>query len=132
VVSAVFAVVEVMAGLGGFAVASGASGEIGAMQIIRQLGPQEDLNGLVNWMYQESYTSGLEHAVVNMGGSSFLVKGGAAGIELSPEVDQVLLHTHPFPPAGVPSQADFGMLDTLQQESSWILSRDGLTQFFRK
>jgi RHS repeat-associated protein len=132
VVSAVFAVVEVMAGLGGFAVASGASGEIGAMQIIRQLGPQEDLNGLVNWMYQESYTSGLEHAVVNMGGSSFLVKGGAAGIELSPEVDQVLLHTHPFPAAGVPSQADFGMLDTLQQESSWILSRDGLTQFFRK
>jgi hypothetical protein len=57
-----------------------------------------------------------------------MVSGGPAGIELSSEVQAVLLHTHPFPASGLPSAADLQMLEQLGQESSWILSREGLTE----
>ena len=113
------------------AVSSGDASGIGSMKVLRTLSTQEDLNALVTDMNQATYETGLEHAVVRTGGELKLVSGGPTGIELSDSVEEVLLHTHPFPASGAPSADDIAMLERLGQESSWILSREGLTQFFR-
>lgn len=44
----------------------------------------------------------------------------------------MLIHSHPFPGFGIPSEADYAMLEGLNQEASLIVARDGITQFLRK
>lgn len=139
VISVVFTVADIVGGLvfsaysgEGLLLASDERGATGEMQVIRTLGQDEDLSSVLNAMWQASYDEGVEYAIVCVDNSVQLVRGGPGGIDLGPNVDEVYVHTHPFPASGAPSEEDFQMLDRLGQDSSFILSRDGLLPFFRK
>jgi RHS repeat-associated protein len=115
----------------GVQLASGATGEIGSMQVIRTIKKGESIADLANEAKAITFQTGNEVAAVKLAnGQRALVSGGPGGIQLQ-GVTRVYGHTHPFGNVGpvVPSASDVSALQSLGQRSSYILERGQVLKF---
>jgi RHS repeat-associated protein len=114
------------------AVASGAEGGTGAMSIVRFIKHGERIAEIVEEGKYLTFSTGNEHALVRLeSGQRAIISGGPTGISWEAgEVTRVFGHTHPyqFSPTG-PSGADFEMLKSLGQRSSWLSEHGQLYRF---
>lgn len=117
---------------GGITLASGLGGETAPMQVIRTIGKGESLADIINEAKGLTFSSGNEVALVKLAsGERALVSGGPRGIEFAEgEITRVFGHTHPYdiPPTG-PSDFDFHALQSLGQQSSYLLEHGQLVKF---
>jgi RHS repeat-associated protein len=127
--------VAIAEGAAAFAVESSAKG-VSEMAIVRLVETGKDVswNGLKTELKTLQYTTGNEHALVRLAnGDRAIVSGGETGISFSSgQVDFIWAHTHPIGPSVGPSAADFSMLKTLGQSSSYVYDGAGAWIKFRR
>lgn len=101
------------------------------MSSVRTIGRGEKLADIIDEGKRLTFETGNEHALVKLAnGDRAIVAGGPGGIEFTSDVSRVFGHTHPYQlPITGPSSADFSMLASYGQRSSWLLEHGALTRF---
>lgn len=115
----------------GISVSAGNGVQRAAGSLVRSVGGHESPDALFSEMNQLTYETGNEHALVRLNSGEFQIhSGGAAGIDLSSDIDQVIAHTDPYGVNALgPSADDVAMLGQLGQRFS-ILLEHGQTILF--
>ncbi len=112
-----------------------AGGEIRQMSQVRMLQRGERIADIIEEAKVRTFQTGNEHALVKLAtGDRALVSGGPGGIDFAPnQIARLFGHTHPYhvPPTG-PSASDIAVLESLGQQSSYLLEHGQLIQFRRK
>lgn len=123
---------SIKAAASGLNIASGAGGDFAAMQVLRTIQQGETIADIVSEAKAITYTTGNEVALVKLAsGERALVTGGTGGINFEDgQITRLFGHTHPYqvPPTG-PSASDVQALQSLGQQSSYILEHGQLFKF---
>jgi RHS repeat-associated protein len=114
--------------LGGWNVASAASGEVLPMTVVRVIKAGEKLDDIINEAKELTWTTGNEHALVKLAnGERALVSGGPGGIAFeNGEVLRIFGHTHPT--NAMPSEADVQAVMRLGQTQQTVLHGGQVTK----
>lgn len=120
---------SVAAAEGGAMVAGSGAAEVESATVLREIAHGEKIKDIVSQVSSLREATGLEYAVVSRtNGTRALVYGGRGGIDFTNfPLRRILGHSHPlgYP---TPSAADFHLLESLGQRSSWLLE-EGLIRF---